>query len=128
MQRSDPKVGVSEEHFGWVQGSEMAATYVHLSGRDVDNALLKLQGLVQVEETKSEKLNMRVCPRCKDHKSPVSKFCTKCGLPLDDGMIAKIEEVKERSNNVMNKLMDDEFKDFMMKKYQILDLCPEKPD
>src|SRR5208283_6213305 len=48
-----------KEHFGWVQGSDMASTYVHLSGRDVDNALLKLQGLVQVEETKSEKLNVR---------------------------------------------------------------------
>ncbi|MBI5051296.1 tyrosine-type recombinase/integrase, partial [Candidatus Micrarchaeota archaeon] len=28
-----------KEYFGWVQGSDMAATYVHLSGRDVDIAL-----------------------------------------------------------------------------------------
>ena len=106
-----------KEHFGWVQGSEMAATYVHLSGRDVDNALLKLQGLVQTEETKSDKLNVRVCPRCKDHNAPISRFCTKCGLPLADDMIAKIEEMKDKSNNVMNRLMDDEeFKSFMMKK------------
>lgn len=106
-----------KEHFGWVQGSDMAATYVHLSGRDVDNALLKLQGLVQTEETKSDKLNVRVCPRCKDHNSPVSKYCTKCGLPLDENLIVKIEEAKEKSNNVMNKLMEDnEFKEFMLKK------------
>ena len=112
-----------KEHFGWVQGSEMAATYVHLSGRDVDNALLKLQGLVQTEETKSEKLNVRVCPRCKDHNSPVSKFCTKCGLPLDEDMITKIEEMKGKSNNVMNRLMDDEdFKSFMLKKISDLGL------
>lgn len=114
-----------KEHFGWVQGSEMAATYVHLSGRDVDNALLKLQGLVEVEEKKSEKLNVRVCQRCKEHNAPVSKFCCKCGLPLDEGMIAKIEEVKDRSNSVMNRLMeDDEFKDFMMKKISDLGLSP----
>jgi len=101
----------------------MAATYVHLSGRDVDNALLKLQGLVQTEETKSEKLNVQVCPRCKDHNSPISKFCTKCGLPLDEGMITKIEEMKGKSNNVMNRLMDDEeFKSFMMKKISDLGL------
>ncbi len=106
-----------KEHFGWVQGSDMAATYVHLSGRDVDNALLKLQGLVQVEETKSEKLNVRVCPRCKDHNSPVSSFCTKCGLPLDESLIGKIDEMRARSDNVMNRLMDDEeFKRFMMKR------------
>ena len=106
-----------KEHFGWVQGSDMAATYVHLSGRDVDNALLKLQGLVQVEEKKSDTLNVRVCPRCKDHNSPISRFCTKCGMPLDEKLIVKIEEIKGTSNNVMNRLMDDEeFKNFMMKK------------
>ena len=43
-----------KEHFGWVQGSEMAATYVHLSGRDVDNALLKLQGLAHSKNRKIE--------------------------------------------------------------------------
>ena len=31
-----------KEYFGWTQASDMAAIYVHLSGRDVDNALLKL--------------------------------------------------------------------------------------
>lgn len=97
-----------KEHFGWVQGSDMASTYVHLSGRDVDNALLKLQGLVQTEETKSEKLNVRVCPRCKDHNSPISIFCTKCGLPLDEKLIVKIEEIKGVSNKVMNRLWEEE--------------------
>lgn len=31
--------------FGWTQSSKMTAVYVHLSGRDVDNALLQLHGL-----------------------------------------------------------------------------------
>ncbi len=106
-----------KEHFGWVQGSEMAATYVHLSGRDVDNALLKLQGLVQVQETKSEKLNVRICPRCKDHNAPVSRFCTKCGLPLEEKIIQKIEETKATTNNVMNKLWEDpEYVEFTKRK------------
>lgn len=106
-----------KEHFGWVQGSDMASTYVHLSGRDVDNALLKLQGLVQVEETKSEKLNVRICPRCKDHNAPVSRFCTKCGLPLDEKLIVKIEETKVTTNDVMNRLWEDaEYIEFTRKK------------
>jgi site-specific recombinase XerD len=33
-----------KEYFGWTQASDMAAVYVHLSGRDVDSALLKLAG------------------------------------------------------------------------------------
>ncbi|WP_394344768.1 hypothetical protein [Salinigranum halophilum] len=30
------------EWFGWVQGSNVPARYVHLSGRDIDNAYLAL--------------------------------------------------------------------------------------
>ncbi len=41
-----------KQYFGWVQGSEMASIYVHLSGRDVDNALLKLNGINTAEEKK----------------------------------------------------------------------------
>lgn len=33
-------------YFGWVQGSDMPAVYVHLSGRDVDDAVLKANGVV----------------------------------------------------------------------------------
>jgi ribosomal protein L40E len=116
-----------KEHFGWVQGSDMAATYVHLSGRDVDNALLKLQGLVQTEETKSEKLNVRVCPRCKDHNSPVSSFCTKCGLPLDEKLIMKIETTKAKTNEVMNRLWEDEeYVEFTKKKMAELGIVDAK--
>ena len=33
-----------KEYFGWTQASDMAAVYVHLSGRDVDSALLRIAG------------------------------------------------------------------------------------
>jgi integrase len=42
-----------KEFFGWTQSSKMASIYVHLSGRDVDNALLKIYGLKK-EELKPE--------------------------------------------------------------------------
>jgi integrase len=34
-------------YFGWTQGSDMPGVYVHLSGRDVDDAVLKANGIVQ---------------------------------------------------------------------------------
>jgi integrase/recombinase XerD len=34
-------------YFGWIQGSDMPSTYVHLSGRDIDDAILKANGIVQ---------------------------------------------------------------------------------
>ena len=106
-----------KEYFGWVQGSDMAATYVHLSGRDVDNALLKMHGMAQVESTQEEKLKLKTCQRCKESNSPISKFCTKCGMPLDESFISIIEKERQKSDNLMNKLIeDDEVKNFLLKK------------
>jgi len=34
-----------KKYFGWNQASKMAAIFVHLSGRDVDNVLLKVYGI-----------------------------------------------------------------------------------
>ncbi len=105
-----------KEYFGWVQGSDMAATYVHLSGRDVDNTLLKMHGLVKEESQSESKMAIRPCPRCKENNSPTSKFCTRCGSPVD-GLMAQIDHDRKASDEVMNKLMqDDEFKEFILKK------------
>ncbi len=106
-----------KEHFGWVQGSDMAATYVHLSGRDVDNAFLKMHGLVPIENNREEKLRVRTCQRCKEHNSPTFKCCTKCGMPLDESFISTIEKERQKGDNLMNKLMeDDEVRNFLLKK------------
>jgi integrase len=61
------------EHFGWVQGSDMTRIYVHLSGRNLDNALLESQ----------EPLKLILCPRCGQQIQTGHKFCFSCGLPLD---------------------------------------------
>ena len=72
-----------KEMFGWTQGSDMAATYVHLSGRDVDKALLKIHGLVGEDEKKEEeKFKVIRCPRCGEKNSPIAKFCHKCRMVL----------------------------------------------
>ncbi len=112
-----------KEHFGWVQGSEMAATYVHLSGRDVDNALLKLQGVAQPEEQKESKMKAKLCQRCKEQNTPVASFCIRCGLPLDQNLMIKVEEVKSKTNSVMNRLWEDEeYIEFTKKKLTELGL------
>jgi site-specific recombinase XerD len=45
-----------KELFGWTQGSKMASIYVHLSGRDVDKALIEKFGSIEMKREK-EKLN-----------------------------------------------------------------------
>jgi len=106
-----------KEYFGWVQGSDMAATYVHLSGRDVDDALLKLHGLGKENQQQEDKMKVRICQRCKEQNSPIAKFCIRCGLPLDADFIAKIETERENADIMMNRLMEDpEVKEIMNRK------------
>ena len=101
-----------KEHFGWVQSSKMASVYVHLSGRDVDNAILQTYGVVNKELTApDEKFIPKNCPRCKTHNAPTSKFCTSCGYVLDAAVIYQAENERQKADELMNMLMQDpEFK------------------
>jgi len=90
-----------KQYLGWVQGSEMAAIYVHLSGRDVDNALLRMHGIV-TEDTKDVQMSPKKCTRCNMMNSPTTKFCSKCGLALD---IKTALEMEEKSSDTTMDLM-----------------------
>ena len=88
-----------KEYFGWTQGSEMASIYVHLSGRDVDNALLKMHGLVK-EEKKDDGMQLRICERCQEKNSPTQQFCGRCGSPLDLKIALETEEKIKTADEV----------------------------
>ena len=47
------------EFFGWKLGSNIVRTYVHLSGRDVDEAVLKASGIKKDESESPDKLLIR---------------------------------------------------------------------
>ena len=74
-----------KEYFGWTQASDMAAVYVHLSGRDVDNALLKLAGKNISETEKGLETDRRTttCSICKHENPPETCRCSNCGRPLN---------------------------------------------
>ena len=82
---------------GWTMGSKMAQVYVHLSGRDLDNALLELHGL-KAQERKEEKFMVKVCPRCEEKNSPDATYCKKCAFPID-------VETMEWENRTMDELI-----------------------
>ena len=104
-----------KDYFGWTQGSEMAATYVHLSGRDVDSTLLQMYSLKQKQADKEPKLDFHVCLRCKERNSPTQSFCGKCGNPLDERKL--LIDNNTQANDLMNALFKDpEVKEFLAKK------------
>jgi len=56
------------EWFGWVQGSDRPATYVHMSGRDIDADYARLHGIEDEGNPKESKLSPRDCPRCGEER------------------------------------------------------------
>ncbi|MCX6772431.1 MAG: tyrosine-type recombinase/integrase [Candidatus Micrarchaeota archaeon] len=102
-----------KEYFGWVQASDMAAVYVHLSGRDVDTAILQLHGLDSAEG-KNEKFVVKRCPRCASPGSPSSQICTKCGAALNSG--------KNQQAQLKELLKDKETLEFLAKRMDELRL------
>ncbi len=79
-----------ESYMGWVPGSKMARTYVHLSGRDVDQVILEAHGLKEREGP--EEATASECPRCRAMNASDSHFCRRCALPLQEDYL-KAREV-----------------------------------
>ncbi len=68
-------------YFGWSQDSKMSKIYIHLSGRDVDNAILNAYGLIKQEDNGSP-LEVKECLRCKHKNEATALYCERCGMPL----------------------------------------------
>ncbi|RLI77651.1 hypothetical protein DRP04_11110 [Archaeoglobales archaeon] len=94
-------------YFGWVQGSDMPAVYVHLSGRDIEGAIKRVYGLETEEEEK--KLQPVRCPRCGEFNTPHSRFCHKCGLILDEKerLAIQLEEARVMPE-LMARILEDQ--------------------
>jgi integrase/recombinase XerD len=87
--------------FGWTQNSRMPGRYVHLSGKDVDEALLRVHGLQVNGEEKKADLTLVQCVRCNEKNSTIQKFCTRCGMALDLKAALELERSKDLENQGM---------------------------
>ena len=83
------------EWFGWVQGSDVPARYVHLSGRDIDNAYDQMHGLYEPEDGEEEP-DIVECPRCEELNEPDAAFCMRCGFALEIDAAEELEEAEEK--------------------------------
>jgi len=105
------------QYLGWVPGSNMPATYVHLSGRDVDEAILKLRGLQPKEEKIESTLAPKKCPRCSLINKATGKFCMRCGSVLDlETAVTMQDEIKGMDEKLSNLLRDEEVQKVLVKK------------
>ncbi|WP_411962820.1 tyrosine-type recombinase/integrase [Haloferax sp. YSMS24] len=111
--------------FGWVQGSDVPARYVHLSGRDIDNAYDEMHGLYVPDEG-GEKPQVRECNRCGELNEPGAAYCMRCGFALDPERVSSFEE--EVSGDVKQDYRDTEPGDDKQDKLDTLDRLLDDPE
>lgn len=93
--------------FGWTGGSSMAATYVHLSGRDIDNAVLQANGQKPIDNITESKLKVKICQRCQFSNGIDSKYCNRCALPLDPGLAMEIQSKESTMKEAVAEALKD---------------------
>ena len=95
--------------FGWVLGTQVVRRYIHLSGKDVDNALLAIneEGQVKKEEYKLKSLK---CTRCSETISPGMNFCSKCALPVNLNNEYTREMELEQENKILKEKYEKDMK------------------
>ena len=104
--------------FGWTGDSKMAATYVHLSGRDIDNAVLQANGKKPKETFEEAKLTVKVCPRCRFDNALSSIYCNRCGSALDIATaLVQEKNMNKMKDEVEESIIDDKHMEDMVHRY-----------
>lgn len=119
------------QYFGWIQGSKMPATYVHMNGTQTEASILRLNGIEIGEKNAQRSLNPIICPRCTTINAHDAKFCNKCAGILDPKTASELEQkkaaeqtIRKGSDEVMNCLMrDQEFLKLFVNKIKELGLA-----
>lgn len=101
------KEAVMKETFGWTQKSQMVATYVHLSGREVDNEILKANGIVTEETEQESKLKPKKCVRCGYENEATALFCSKCSMVMNEKVAKEIDKEEGDAKKVFNKVTSE---------------------
>ena len=92
--------------FGWSGDSRMASTYVHLSGRDIDNAVLQANGM-KVPEQEKPKLTVKLCQRCQFSNMFEATYCAGCGATMDISAAMNAQEAESKMKQYMSDALKD---------------------
>ena len=93
--------------FGWTGGSKMASTYVHLSGRDIDNAVMQANGVKIPENTIEPRLKVQTCPKCRTPNGIDFSYCTRCGSPLDIVTVLNAQKTESSMKDAIAEALKD---------------------
>lgn len=98
---------VMNEHFGWRQGGQTAATYTHLSGKQVDDQILAVFGKKKVDSPSHEEVDVINCNRCGLTNTSSTIQCGKCGFPLTEEAARELHDRRQKADQLMDALVSN---------------------
>lgn len=93
---------------GWVPGSKMSGVYVHLSGRDTDEAILRAHGVYVGKEGEGKTDLPRRCPRCETWNESGARFCGGCSMALSLEAASSADRTTESVGRMLLEVLEDE--------------------
>ena len=93
------------KYFGWKNSSTMVDTYISLSGKDTDDAILEANGIKI--NTQPSKLQNKIFPKCTFINGIDSIYCSRCSQALDTSTAIYDLEMKKKSFDTFSKLIED---------------------
>jgi integrase/recombinase XerD len=88
--------------------TDMLKAYAHLTGMDIDTAILEVNDIKVRSIGAQPILKPRQCSRCYAIGSPTSKFCSECGNPLTEEAALEYGEVIHKLDHVLPTLNADQ--------------------
>ena len=105
------------QYLGWVPGSGMPAVYVHLSGRDVDDAILEMRGKKPREPAPESTMAPKACARCGTTNKATGRYCARCGAALDLATaVAAQDRMRDLDGKFSRLLRDKTVQEFLVKR------------
>ena len=112
------------QYFGWIQGSRMPSTYIHMNGKNIDASILQLNGMQNQETKKETIMKPKICSRCDTINTSESKFCCKCAGILDIQTAMELQQKQEKEKERRNN--SDALMDLLMKDKEIAGILADK--
>ncbi len=85
-------------YYGWSPRSQMPMTYVHTSEEQLQRTILQQNGVIEdtvIEETAT----VVQCPQCRTINSAGAKYCSMCGIILDERLALTYKDTTSDLND-----------------------------
>ncbi len=95
---------------GWTGKSDMPDIYIHMSGADVEEKILRFHGLIDEEgDAEPEPMEPWTCPRpnCGFKNPADNRFCGRCTLARDVKAAEDISKAKDKTSKDLMDLIDE---------------------